>query len=931
MAENNNTPFYSKSGRTGGAKGGNKELRLPVEIGQLASRRDAFKTIAFVGKNDFLKESFNYLKARIPHNFDQGHAFKEIIAAKLLNHALDGRALTVDHTKYILQETIDDIERNITNFAAEMHVDSVDSWTSTLMNGGSFGGTKSEYVNTIDSKNKTEKDGAMYAVEGNIIKWTITPMNNWSNTKTIYPAYDVRDVLYSDLAHKMNALEAKNGKTHGITSGLSNSQGSIPCNYVAIPVNVEPTLSDIKSAKSPSALAAENYQEIAAQERIASAAERAVQIEAERIEKEFQENVFDKVYQHIANTVVYDAMIKSHENEIKYGSSGRDAQGNLHPYDVKKSQNHGTDSLLSDFGIRIPEAGNYYYRQGFDQSLSEVKEFIAAQFPTVDPDKFATDHLSNGSYFKMLSTINTHLSENAPTHLLIPFQDMAGNILGAQTIADDEYSRTKGTGKSIMKSIHVAENDLFMNLGSPISDKTRVLVAGEGAATAVSLAIALFGPNYAKNPEIAVIASVHSHNLKLAIPKINENFQKEFGAHLSLQNIVAIDMDTEKSSINPNSRVSFERTRDSEKHKTKNPYGATYTHLPAHAGLEVFKAIREKGVDAHVITVPRMYNQLELDIKSGVTKTEYAASLKVTDFNDMINIYGVEKTREILQPQIKAMQLGLTSEQGIDFDIKPNPNAFASSARDFAFGDALQNFPDYQAEFIKAMTEFSPAQKEFQNQTHSLANALHGMFKDKEFRGFVNDYVSEIEKSNPNFYEQLNVLRHSLGVVDLSPTMNAPASEPIKTSFMSTLLSIQLNDPNTAKKLDVFADNVANAANNMKEDSSINPVSNLYMAKMVEASLKLKDMDKAGVEMMSTVYDDYLTKIRPALTKITSYYLSHSDEPKDLELSERLKLDEKDYYLRKVDPEIIAQQLGKESKEQVANPKPDDNSPSMGM
>ena len=920
MADDNKKPFYANSNR--GAGGGNrvKELRIPMEYATKPPTGPmGFKSIKFCQTNEFTAEAYQYLRDRIPHNMDQGNAVKELIAAKLLEHALDGRALTVEHTKYILPQAIGDVEQNCVGFAIKMGVWNADGWAKDRINGQA---APTEYVDTTNSRNSIDKNGAKFKVMDNVHYWQITPMNNYSDKASIYPAREARDAAVNNVVQKLFALEREQGKKFGKSAGQQNESY-----YVAVPVVNEPTPKDINNLNSPMAVAADDYQAINQQEAQKRAEERVANAESKRLIEEAQVKVFDTVYQYIANTVVYDAMTASHENALKYGSAAVDENGKHHPYVEKKSENHDGTKLLSNSGIRIPAAGNHYYRLGYDAGLDEVKSFIKTQFPEVNADQFANEHLSNGSYFKTLATINSHLSENAPTHLIIPFQDINGDILGGQVIADDKYARKNGN-KTLMKSVKVTENELFMNLGAPVSENTKVVIGAEGAATAESLAIALLGPDYAKNPEIAVIAFVTADNLKRGLPTFIDSFKETYGQDKELQSVVAIDSDNDKSTINPNAKLSYERTRTPSERGATNSRGATLARVARNAGLDVFQSLREQSVDAHFITVPSMYNQRESEFN--IKNKDHAAFLDVTDFNDMISTYGVSKSRELLQPQIKAMQLGINYDEPV-IKINPTPTAFENSIKDFAIGDALRNYPKHQEEFVKAVTEMAPAQKTFQEQTHSLANHLHGLFKDKDFRMFVNDYVSEAQKSNPPHYETLNHLRQALGVVHLSPTMNDTAGNDIKNNFMSTLLSIHLNDPKIGNKLDAFADSVNSVAMKLQERNDINPASNVYMAQMVDAAIKLRSMGDSGSKMMDQVYNSYAVKVRPAIIKIGSYYLTHSSDATDHDLSQRLKLDERDHYKRTVDPDVIAMQIPKEPKEPEQKPKPDDNSPSPDM
>src|SRR5699024_1347278 len=163
-------------------------------------------------------------------------------------------------------------------------------------------------------------------------------------------------------------------------------------------------------------------------------------------------------------------------------------------------------------------------------------------------------------YFAALCKLNTAKSENAPTHLLLPYTNIAGKIFGAQVISYDDYSLDKGKVKTTMKGIQIAEEKLSINLGTPIHAGTKLVVTAEGAATADSLAILLFGPDYKNIKELSVIAAISSDNQKKVTSALNDDFKQEFGAKHDLSIIAAIDNDMEKSRINPLAILSYERT-----------------------------------------------------------------------------------------------------------------------------------------------------------------------------------------------------------------------------------------------------------------------------------------------------------------------------------------------------------------------------------
>ena len=904
----------------------NRHYRLPPAFkNHGGTGGKTFQTVRFAGTNQDTADAYRAMTMGLSDTLAIGYSGREILAADIVMHTATGGVPNRQSTSHYASNLQLEVESRITNFLSNIGVRDVDKALSDVLNAGP--GIHEGSWDMLNSRNGVDKNGAYFTVQDAGFRVSVTPHDSRA-PETIKPLWDIRDERFQQVAAMMSGLETKYGTEFGKVSGQKELM-----TYIPIPVAKEMNLENQQKTKDSLNMSApvDNQEQYRLnQERLALLA--LQRDEANRISK-IEKHAFHDVFTHISNKIVHDAIEHSTENAKKWGNTSVDENGLPHPYAVKKSDNHEGNLLLSN-GVRIPAAGNYWYRQGHQNSLAELKDYVNKNHPDIDYNKFAVEHLGASGkmdYFAALCKLNTAKSENAPTHLLLPYTNIAGKIFGAQVISYDDYSLDKGKVKTTMKGIQIAEEKLSINLGTPIHAGTKLVVTAEGAATADSLAILLFGRDYKNIKELSVIAAISSDNQKKVTSALNDDFKQEFGAKHDLSIIAAIDNDMEKSRINPLARLSYERTRrDFEKGDT-NDRNAGYSKLVANAGLEVFKELRAQGVEGvSFITPPSYANQVLSE--GNVQNKEYAANHDVVDLNDMIKFYGVEKSREILLAQINALPLDMTrNEQGSVVSVEPKSNAYDNTARDFAIGNALANHPPQQEAFVKAMMDYSPAQNEFRAESQQLAKALHEVMSDKSLRTFVADYVAEVDKNHPNHYDHLTLLRESLAVVHNSVSMDKEARPEDKQMFMTIMLGVHLNDKNIGGDLEklgiALKEMAANPSMAGGPTSSQNPA---YMSSMIHA-VNSAINSKDGTDKLNTVYGDYMKDTVVAMDMLSKHYFSYSQEPEHQAKSKMLAHDIVDTVRRRIDPEIIAMQIKDEPSVNKDNGPSNDYSMSPGM
>ncbi|MBO6224514.1 MAG: hypothetical protein J6N72_03535, partial [Psychrobacter sp.] len=590
---------------------------------------------------------------------------------------------------------------------------------------------------------------------------TIVDMRNPSNALTIKPMEMVEKEARAELDMVVMHLANAKGITRGPVGGLSK-----PHDYVAAPIYTKKEQIKTQALSDEARLDLEaarlerlserdilfsndKYKGMTPEEIAQAKAAELQEAEAKNAANEAFHGVFgyvnEKIYSHAAE--------KSEAQLKKYGSPAVDEDGNRHPYAVKKSANHSGAVLLED-AVRVPRSGNYFFEKGYSsdgthstakayhETMTEIKEYMAEKHPSVDFNLFAQMHLDSQDsmgYFKALTTINPALAsnENCAPDMLFPIVNMNGDLHGVQRVSDDNYSKKDQTKKSL-KGTRLTEDDVFMPIGRGFTKETEVVVIGEGRVTAESMAVALFGKDFKSIPNLAVIAAVDSNNLKKIAPNINDLYEQEFGIKKDLRHVIAIDNDIK--GIDPFGRYNSFRTRDDFEKGAVNEYNARLTHVPNNAGLGVYEHLSAlPDYKAAFITVPSKYNQEEA--KLNVLDKHLTARHTVPDINDVIVLYGLDKAREILGPQIKtaALDVTLSNDASNRHTVAVKMDSYDATAADFAIQAAFK--------------ELSPLQADKLLETRQDAQVLHLALKNKDFRDFVSDYVTEVEQSNPSYYK----------------------------------------------------------------------------------------------------------------------------------------------------------------------------------
>ena len=940
-------------------RSGLREFRMPVGYK---------KVLGLVRSTDTLSTLHSQLEASSDIFNRKSGSGVSALAMKLASHTLSGGVADLNSTRHIVGE----IERDLRDTIAGV----LDSYGVVGENrrGMNVGNTTSIAEDMI-----RENPNLPYSVELNINEGklkkgviratsraggyglTVTDMRNHSNSTTLKPM----EMIESDANSELSA----------IVTGLANSKGIVKGNvgglhgvydYVAAPIYTHPeqvktsmlsdeAKADIEMARADRMaerevlFANDKYKGMTPDE-----IEEFKLAEAKAAELELAANAaVDSVFAFV-NEKIYDhAKEKSQAQLQKYGTTSVDEDGVHHPYTVRKSANHNGAVLLDD-AVRVPRAGNYFFEKGYaddgshyparayDEALKEIKQFMAEKHPTVDFDVFAEKNLDANSmgYFRALTTTNPALAsnENCATEMLFPIVNMNGDLRGVQRLTDDNYSHKNNKTKTNMRGTKLTTDDVFMPVGKPFSRDTEVVVIGEGRVTAESLAIAMFGKDFNSIPNLAVIAAVDSNNTKKITPKIDSLFEQQFDVKRNLRHVIGIDNDIK--GIDPFGRHSSYRTRDSFERDETNEHGARLTHVPDNAGLGVYEKLSGiKSLNAAFITVPSKYNQEEST--KNVRDKELTARHNVPDINDVIVLYGLDKAREILAPQIKtaALDINTTPDAENRHSVPIKLDKFDATATDFAIQAAFK--------------ELSPLQADKLLETRHDAQRLHLALKNKEFRNFISDYVAEVEQSNPMYYKPFANLRDSFVGADMATNMENSLSRNQRSEIVVMLAAAQLNSPEidgNLKDLNVKIKELAEGPIGKKHPEQIG-----LMVHGVERFLEIK----SGPDMLNKVFGDFRQTNFSSVDMLSSTYFGHaakSFERSGLPGSEGfakksadIKDNVYDTLRRRIDPEIIAMQISPDAdpvpakleplvpatpqtaEAKNAEPIRPDDSPSMGM
>lgn len=937
-------------------RSGLREFRMPV---------GHQKVLGLVRSTDTLSTLHSQLEAKSDVFNRKSGAGVSALAMKLASHTLSGGVTDLNSTGHLVGE----IERDLRDNIARV----LDSYGVVGENrrGENVGNSNSIATDMIRQNPNIPYSVELNINEGKLKKGviratsraggyglTVTDMRNHSDSTTIEPMKMVESEANSELSAIVSGLSSSNGIVKGHVGGLRGTY-----DYVAAPIYTHPdqikksTLSDEAKADIEMAraermaerevlFANDKYKGLTPEEieelKIAEAEAADLELAAIAATDSVFAFVNEKIYNH--------AKEKSQAQLQKYGTTSVDEDGMHHPYTVRKSANHNGAVLLDD-AVRVPRSGNYFFEKGYaddgshyaarayDETLKEIKQFMAEKHPTVDFDVFAEKNLDTNSmgYFRALTTTNPALAsnENCATEMLLPIVNMNGDLRGVQRLTDDSYSHKKNKTKTNMRGTKITTDDVFIPVGKPFSKDTEVVVIGEGRVTAEDLALTLFGKDFNSIPNLAVIAAIDSNNTKKITPKIDSLFEQQFDVKRNLRHVIAIDNDIK--GIDPFGRHSSYRTRDDFEKNETNQYGARLTHVPDNAGLGVYEKLSElKSLNAAFITVPSKYNQEES--KDNVRDKELTARHNITDINDVVVLYGLDKAREILAPQIKtaALDFNATADAEHRHTVPIKLDKFDATATDFAIQAAFK--------------ELSPLQADKLLETRHDAQRLHLALKNKEFRNFISDYVTEVEQSNPMYYKPFANLRDSFVGADLATNMENSLSRNQRSEIVVMLAAAQLNSPEmdgNLKDLNVKIKELAEGPMGKKYPEHIG-----LMAHGVERFLEVKN----GPDMLNKVFGDFRQTNFSSIDMLSSTYFGHAAkmfEHSDLPGSEGfakksadIKDNVYDTLRRRVDPEIIAMQISPDAnpaptkleplvpdatKTQNAEPPKPDDSPSMGM
>lgn len=935
---------------------GLREFRLPKKYNRV---------LGLIRSTNDVNNTFAQLEASSSVFDRKSGAGVSALAMKLAGHILTGGAIDQGSTRKLVTEVETEFRSNVQGildqFSAVGSARKADEYIQANPNL-----TVKDELDLSDGKPGNKK--LRVTSRGGAYSITVSSMKT-QQSESIEPMKMVEAAARLDLEMIVNTLAAKQRSIKGKVGGL---QGTFE--YVAAPIyhtpeqKKNPTLNADELAKIQAARnerAAEQdalfvndrYKGMTPQEiaDLQRADEEAAKV------KMANQAAFDDVYKHINSKIYNHAHEHSLKNAEKFGSTALDEEGKMHPYAIKKSKNHDGAMLLEN-AVRVPKAGNYFFQKGYDEhgqhnpqvahskSIAEIQDYIKDNHPTVDPEAFAKEHLGFGShemgYFKALVSLNPSLpsKEDTAPDMLIPITNMKGDLLGVQKIADDSYAHSKNKVKSSMMGTRLTQDNVFMNIGNPITKDAEVILVGEGAATADSLAVTMFGQSYKTLENVAVIAAIDSNNMKKITPKLDEMFKEAFGVDRNLRKILAIDNDM-KHSIDPFGRSNVVRTREPFEDKERNSRGALYVPVPDNAGLKVYSELSKlPALNASFITVPSQYNQQEP--KRAVHDRELTAQHELPDINDIVSTYGLARAREILAPQINAAA----------FEVKYDDNPEAKFTLSAKMGRVDATVADMAIK--AAFEELSPNQQLFLEDAREDAKRLHLAFKNKDFRDFVSDFVADVETSNPELYKPLTGLRQSFEAVGQANNMNNAISDEQRQQVIFMLASVHMASPEINGDLKELGNTIKAMANGpigQKHPEHIG-----MMVNGIDAFLQIPGGDRpfkqvyedfrqtnfAAVDMISRTYHDFAGKaFAKSGIEGAEYHLQRAED---------IKNNVYDTIRRRVDPEIIAQQisdrpkmaavegalgftdsngnpLAAEPTQATTAPRKDDDSPSMGM
>ena len=930
------------------------EFRMPKNydrvLGLIRSTNDINTTFAK------LESSSNVFDRKSP-------AGASALAMKLAAHVLTGGSIDEPSTRHLVSEIERDFQDNVRAVLDQYSVVNSASKADEYIRANS-GLTLKDKLDSADGK--LRKNEVRVTSRGGAYSITVTSMRTQSAT-TVRPMDEVQQAARQDLDMIINTLAQKQKPVKGPVAGLSGS-----FEYVSAPIYHSPeqkkapglngdefakiqSARDKRSAEKDAMFTNDRYRGMSPQE-IAEA--QAAEMKAIEQQNKAQAAVED-VFRHVNEKIYNHALEHSLKNAEKHGSSSTalDEEGKQHPYALKKSKNH-EGAVFFQNAVRVPRSGNYFFQKGYDEhgrhnpqkahtdSVIELQDYLKANHPDVDPNVFAREHLDFGNpmmtYFRALTTVNPALAskENSAPDLLIPMTNMNGDLLGVQKIADDSYSHKNNMVKSHMKGTRMTQDDLFMNIGNPINKDTEVLLVGEGAATVESLAVVMFGPHYRSLENVAVIAAIDSNNMKKIVPKLDEAFKEKFGVERNLRKVLAIDNDM-KSGIDPFGRFSYHKTREPFEKGETNSRGAKYANVVENAGFKVYSELSKlPNLNASFITMPSQYNQ-SLS-KNNVQDIELTARHDYPDINDTVTVYGLSRARKILDPQVKAASFE------VDYGDDPNSKFTLSAKMDRV--DATVADMAIKAAF----DELSPAQQSFLEETREDAKRLHLAFKNKEFRDFVSDFVAEVEVSSPELYKPFSGLRQSFEAVQHANNMNNAISDEQRQQVIFMLAAVHMASPAVKGDLNTLGNAIKTMADGPVGQKHPEHIG--MMANGIDAFLQVPNGDKpfkdlyeefrqtnfAAVDMISRTYHDFAGKAFAASgIEGAEYHVKRAEDIKN-NVYETIR--------RRIDPEIIAQQLSDEPKrvehegalgftdskgnllpKESNTPRLDDDSLSMGM
>lgn len=918
----------------------NRRVNTPSGMREFRVPPNHKKMLGLVRSNEPIKAVFAELEASSDVFDRSSGAGASALAMKFASHILTGGVVDLASTRHLVGEVERSFKDNVVDLLDKFNVLGESKGRQAVGNSSSIADDMISYnanmaykVNMDVDDGKIRRNMVRATSRGGGYGLTVVDMRDPQGAITISPMDMVESEARSELDVIIMHLANSNGITKGKVLGYKN-----PVDYVSAPIYTKKEQVKTSGLSDEARLALEDA-------RIERESEREILFSNDKYKGKTPEEIanlkaielqeaeianaandaFHDVFKYINEKIYKHAEDKSQEQLKKYGTTSVDEDGNRHPYAVKKSANHDGNVLLED-AVRVPRAGNYFFEKGYSsdgshssakayhETMTEIKDYMADKHPKADFNTFAALHLDSQEkmgYFKALTTTNPALAsnENCAPDMLFPIVNMEGSLFGVQRVSDDNYN--KKNPKKNLKGTQLTEEEVFMPIANGFTKDTEVVVIGEGKATVESTAIALFGADYKNIQNLAVIAAIDSNNLKKIAPKLNDLYEQQFGVKKDLHYVVAIDNDLK--SIDPFGRHRSFRTRDDFEKDAVNERGAILTKVPANAGLGVYNHLSETpDFKASFITVPSKYNQHENPLN--VQDKHLTARQDWPDINDAIVGYGLEKTREILAPQIKAAAFDVVSNNTADntATVSVKMDSYNATATDFAIQAAFK--------------ELSPAQAETLNDTRQDAQILHLALKNKEFRDFVSDYVTEVEQSNPAHYKPFANLRESFVGADLATNMENSLSMKQRSDIIFMMAGVQLNSPEIGGSLQTLNAKVQDLANG--------PLGQKYpehiglMAHGVDRFMQVKN----GADVFNATYEDFRQTNFAAIDILSSTYFDHAAKsfersglPGADEYAKRsanIKDNVYDTLRRRIDPEITALQIPRDNDPVAAKVEP---------